>query len=177
MPTRCVHLCNHLGMHFPHHQRWVKWASLNLSSSSCNNSFGQQCVMEVNYCTTKRTSTMWNTSAGYWAIAYCVIHAKRAAAGTHDACVLKTPVGPVTSTCVSQCRSSFACLCVCDQFYACDLRRQVANCGADDASRFFMVKNEQDLWDWVLNRLLWHQVQMDGYYKSVQGESRLQQDS
>ncbi len=39
---------------------------------------------------TKQTSALWNTIAGYWAIAYRVIHAKRTAARTHDACVFTT---------------------------------------------------------------------------------------
>ncbi len=40
------------------------------------------------YCTTKRTLAMWNTSAGYLAVAYRIIQAKCTAARTHYASVL-----------------------------------------------------------------------------------------
>ncbi len=42
---------------------------------------------------------------GYWAIVYHVIHAKYAAECTRCMRIYNTPVGPVTSTCVSQCQS------------------------------------------------------------------------
>ncbi len=44
----------------------------------------------VYYYSTRRTSAMWNISAGYWAIGYCVIHAKYTAERMHDACVFTT---------------------------------------------------------------------------------------
>ena len=48
------------------------------------------CQIIPMYCMTKQTSAQWNTTAGYWANAYRVIHTKRAAARTHDACVFTT---------------------------------------------------------------------------------------
>ncbi len=57
----------------PEVSKWVKLISLWLTNS-------------LHYCKTKQTSALWNTTAGYWAIAYRVKHAKRAAARTHDAC-------------------------------------------------------------------------------------------
>ena len=53
---------------------------------------------------TKQTSALRNTTAGYWAIAYRVIHAKYAAERTYDACVF-TILPHVTSACVSHCRT------------------------------------------------------------------------
>ena len=44
-------------------------------------------LFETNYCMTKQTSALRNTTAGYWAIVYRVIHAKYAAERTYDACV------------------------------------------------------------------------------------------
>ncbi len=56
----------------------------------CDFSLVTDTIIAIHYCTTKRTSTIWNTCVGYWAIVYHVIHTKRAAALTHDACIFTT---------------------------------------------------------------------------------------
>ena len=62
-------------------------------------------VAQTHY-STRRTLAMWNTTAGYWAIAYRVTHEIRCRTHGWRMRIYNTPVGPVTSTCFSQCRSS-----------------------------------------------------------------------
>ncbi len=73
------------GTHFVHQYRNAILLALLILIN-----FGPLLRNVVSYYSTKQTSAPWNTTAGCWAIVYRVIHAKRAAARTHDACVFTT---------------------------------------------------------------------------------------
>ncbi len=90
-------------VHYPVISKLILWVMLFLSRNHPNKVFFEYSWIQA-YNSTRRTSAMWNTSAAYWAIVYHAIHTQYA---TERMRIYNTPVGPVTSTCVSQCWSSF----------------------------------------------------------------------